>query len=279
MRTRSLPGDFSAQPNQNLLPAYRCLRCYYLKVWIPPNHSFQKVLSHAPRNRMASEETLTLTLCPTACLDNQLLLFLLDEWSARHLAPPGERWVLVPVTPRVPCEGSHRLQPPLTHVMVWPEKTQKDSPRSWCRWGLRCHPGGSGKGQSQTLCTPGYCWPECSSQPGPGARSSSQPGTSCPQRCPWASPPAGSPWTVHHFAVRRHQEHPDQDGVVVLQSPGTGAPPPVTSWPSCSLPPPTPILIPPLECSSLFSLPSLVTLISKLPLKATHFSPPPLPPF
>ena len=119
--------------------------------------------------------------------------------------------------PACPTMGPHYVQPLFTPATLWPEKTQKDSPRSWCRWDLRCHPGGSGKGQSRTPCIPSYCWPECSLQLGPGAHSSSPPGTSCPRQCPSASPPAGSPWTVRHFAVIRHQRHPDQDWLQWLQ--------------------------------------------------------------
>lgn len=51
------------------------------------------------------------------------------------------------------------------------------SPASWCRWGLTCPPPDNETSQSQTPYTLSYCSPRCSWQPGPGERSSFQPGT------------------------------------------------------------------------------------------------------
>ena len=51
------------------------------------------------------------------------------------------------------------------------------SPVSLCMWGQRCPPPDIAISRSQTPCTPGYCSPRCSEQPGPGEHNSFLPGT------------------------------------------------------------------------------------------------------
>lgn len=66
----------------------------------------------------------------------------------------------------------------------------------WCT-SPRGHPPALVIGQNLTLYTQVWCWPECCGPLGPDGHNSCQRGTSCPQRCHEAFPPAGRRKTPH----------------------------------------------------------------------------------